>query len=135
VEVANHGHSRSASKAPSVRSRNSTSNLPYGARRHRASWSTRDFQNSDFDLGAITSPAHSRMSVDSARETPNYRRPASVRRSLQDNPSVGDVTRTATDSPAYKTRTHKSRSISQSLPPSGVPEETGSDSRPNSQTK
>ena len=31
----------------SMRSRTSTSNLPYGARKHRASWSVRDFQNMD----------------------------------------------------------------------------------------
>lgn len=135
VEVINHGHSRPASRAPSVRSRSSVSNLPYGARRHRASWSTNDFQNSNFDIGAMPSAAHSRMSIESTREPTSHRRPASIRKSFHDNPSLNDVARAATDSPAYKTRTHKSRSISQAHPPPGVAEEVGSGSRPASQTK
>lgn len=135
VEVVNTGRSRSNSRAPSVRSRNSTSNLPYGARRHRASWSTRDFQNSNFDIASMPSAAHSRMSVESTREMPNYRRPGSVRKSFQDNPSLSDVAYAATETPAYKTRGHKNRSVSQSLPPSGVPEEGSSSSRPASQPR
>jgi hypothetical protein len=54
-------HPASVSRTTSMRSRTSMSNLPYGARPHRMSWSTRDFQNFDLDqpsrLNSIRDPS------------------------------------------------------------------------------
>ena len=108
------------SRAGSIRSRNSTSNLPYGARRHRASWSTRDF--SGYDPEQIPSGMNSRMSLDGfadSREelsTPNRRRTSSIRHSWTNDPSLVDVANAATDQPpaAYRSSRHsKSKSFSQ----------------------
>jgi Transient receptor potential (TRP) ion channel/ML-like domain len=57
------------SRAQSIRSQASVSNLPYGARRHCASWSSRDLQQ---DLGheeRVFPAVHTRMSDASIRDT------------------------------------------------------------------
>jgi hypothetical protein len=70
------------SRTNSIRSRTSGSNLPYGARRHRASWSAQDFQQEQ-----IPSGMQSRMSVESIRDVPNRHRAASLRSPSRDGPS------------------------------------------------
>lgn len=80
------------SRAQSIRSQVSVSNLPYGARRHRASWSSRDLQQ---DLGndeRVYPVMHSRMSDASIRDTAVRSRAHSV------------LDRTAT--PPYHSRTN-----------------------------
>jgi hypothetical protein len=75
---------RPYSRTHSLKSRASVSNLPYGARRHRASWSSRDLIQM-YDEG----PQHntpSRMSVDSQRDIQPRSRAASQR--LSGAPSV-----------------------------------------------
>lgn len=71
------------SRSQSVRSHTSHSNLPYGARRHQASWSTLDFQQAQIP----TSGLQSRMSIESIRDAPSRHRAASVRSSSRDGPS------------------------------------------------
>lgn len=75
-------------RSTSVRSRPSSSNLPYGARVHRTSWSTRDFQQFDLQAGANANP-HSRMSVDSLRDGASRHRSASLRDSSRNCPDTG----------------------------------------------
>ena len=86
-------YSRPPSRNPSMRSRASVSNLPYGARRHRASWSTNDFANEGYDLDQLAVAMQSRMSVDSSRGvnrdlpgTPNRQRAISNRQSWTNEP-------------------------------------------------
>ena len=62
------------SRTHSVRSRSSVSNLPYGARRHRTSWSALDFQQEQ-----IPSGMQSRVSTESIREASTRHRAASLR--------------------------------------------------------
>lgn len=132
MDTHNNRGSRPQSRAPSVRSRSSTTNLPYGARRHRASWSAHDFHAAGADIPAVPSGLQSRMSVDSVRDVPNSKRPVSVRRSLHENPSLSDVANAATESPAYKARHDRGRSTSQAhTHPTGVPEEA--EDKPTSQ--
>ena len=69
----------SMTRTTSMRSRTSMSNLPYGARAHRLSWSTRDFQQQQFDQDINPTPIHSRMSVESIRDAPHRHRAASLR--------------------------------------------------------
>lgn len=62
----------------SMSMRSSHSNLPYGARRHRTSWSTRDFieyEQRQQEPGAL----HTRMSQESVREAISRHRAASLR--------------------------------------------------------
>ena len=68
------------SRTMSMRSRTSTSNLPYGARKHQASWSTRDFQNLEFEQPQ-TGPSgmNSRMSMESVQDVANRHRSLSLR--------------------------------------------------------
>lgn len=54
------------SRSQSMRSRASTSSLPYGARLHRTSWSIRDFQQTD--LGTDVTHARTPMSLDSMHD-------------------------------------------------------------------
>ena len=68
---------RSYSRTQSLRSRASVSNLPYGARRHRASWSSREFSQMYDEAPQLHTP--SRMSVDSQRDAPARQRAASQR--------------------------------------------------------
>lgn len=70
------------SRAPSIRSYTSHSTLPFGARRHRASWSTQDFQQHE----QIPSGMQSRMSIESIRDVPSRHRAASIRSSSRDGP-------------------------------------------------
>lgn len=70
------------SRTNSIRSRTSVSNLPYGARRHRASWNAQDFQQEQ-----IPSGMQSRMSIESMRDVPNRHRASSLRSSSRDGPS------------------------------------------------
>lgn len=65
------------SRTQSLRSRASVSNLPYGARRHRASWSSRDFPLMQDEGSQLNTP--SRMSVESQRDAPSRRRATSQR--------------------------------------------------------
>jgi Transient receptor potential (TRP) ion channel/ML-like domain len=61
--------SRQQSRAQSIRSQASLSNLPYGARRHRASWSSRDLQQDLYNEERVYPVIHSRMSDASIRDT------------------------------------------------------------------
>lgn len=73
-EVAGQIGEMQASRTMSLRSRASTSmsNLPYGARKHRASWSIRDFQNFNVDQ-ATQSGLASRMSMESMQDATRHR--------------------------------------------------------------
>jgi hypothetical protein len=86
-------NNRSFSRTQSLKSRASVSNLPYGARRHRASWSSRDFSQMYDEGPALNTP--SRMSVESQRDAPSRQRAASQRLSsppvLLQNPESQDV--------------------------------------------
>jgi len=77
----NLSHQAYPSRSHSIRSRTSVSNLPFGARPHRASWSTRDFQDYDVDRGQQQTPSgtHSRMSIESVHEVGARHRTASFR--------------------------------------------------------
>ena len=73
------------SRAPSLHSQ-SVSNLPYGARRHRASWSTRDFEHMQMQEQQQQPPAapwtmHPRMSDVDLQETARRHRAASIKSS------------------------------------------------------
>ncbi|KAK5061365.1 hypothetical protein LTR84_007907 [Exophiala bonariae] len=70
----------------SVRSRPSSSTLPYGARVHRTSWSTRDFQQ--LDLNTASNAPHSRMSMDSLHDVSMRHRAASLRNTSRDYPDT-----------------------------------------------
>lgn len=61
--------SRQQSRAQSIRSQASVSNLPYGARRHRASWSSRDLQQDLCNEERVYPVVHTRMSDASLRDT------------------------------------------------------------------
>lgn len=54
------------SRSQSMRSRASTSSLPYGARLHRTSWSIRDFQQTDLSTDVVH--ARTPMSLDSMHD-------------------------------------------------------------------
>lgn len=120
-----HMSSQPASKAPSVRSRTSASNLPYGARRHRTSWSTRDFQIAGFETEPTASGSHPRMSMDSIGDATAQRRPTSARQARNDNQSPIDI--------AHATKEPHQRGRSVSLlrrQPTDVPEEWTTGQRP-----
>lgn len=70
-------------RSASVRSRTSSSTLPYGARVHRTSWSARDFQQ--LDLPAAANAPHSRMSMDSLQDVAIRHRAASLRNTSRDH--------------------------------------------------
>jgi hypothetical protein len=75
------------SRTQSLRSRASVSNLPYGARRHRSSWSSRDFPQMLDEGPSLNTP--SRMSVESQRDAPSRKRAGSQRlSSLTGGPPV-----------------------------------------------
>lgn len=108
------------SKAASIRSRNSGNNLPYGARRHRASWSNRDFHGA-YDPEQIPSGMQSRMSMDSFGDsqrdlsnTPKRQRSSSVRQSWTNDASLKDAAQAAVAQPpnAYGYRHLKTKSMS-----------------------
>lgn len=83
------GYSGNVSRSQSMRSRTSASNLPYGARIHRTSWSTRDFQ----DMGMVDqtgNPTNSRMSVESVRDIASRHRAGSLRGSRTGTP-IGEM--------------------------------------------
>jgi Transient receptor potential (TRP) ion channel/ML-like domain len=61
--------SRQQSRAQSIRSQASISNLPYGARRHRASWSSRDLQQDLSNEERMYPVVHARMSDADIRDT------------------------------------------------------------------
>ena len=71
---------RPFSRTQSLMSRTSVSNLPYGARRHRASWSSREFSQMYDEGPHLNTP--SRMSIESQRDAPARQRAASQRLSL-----------------------------------------------------
>jgi hypothetical protein len=75
---------RPYSRTHSLRSRASASNLPYGARRHRSSWSTKDLSQLYNEGPQHNTP--SRMSVDSQRDVQSRSRAASQR--LSGAPSI-----------------------------------------------
>lgn len=70
--------SRQQSRAQSIRSQTSTANLPYGARRHRASWSSRDLQQDLVNDERIYPVVHARISDASIRDTVARSRAQSV---------------------------------------------------------
>ncbi len=88
--------SRQQSRAHSIRSQASVSNLPYGARRHRASWSSRDLQQDLANESRVYPVVHTRMSDASIRDTAMRSRAQSV---MDRAPS-----RTAT--PPFQSRTN-----------------------------
>ncbi|KAK5942094.1 hypothetical protein PMZ80_006047 [Knufia obscura] len=132
--------SRPQSRAPSMRSRNSISNLPYGARRHRASWSTKDFASAEYDPEQIPSGMQSRMSIDSFRDTnrdsigtPSRKRASSLRQSWTNDPSLVDIANAPIDHPStsYRSRHRASQSMSQTqLQSRYVAEEEPTEIRP-----
>lgn len=79
----------SVSRSTSMRSRTSMSNLPYGARPHRLSWSTRDFQSMEFEPGPHAT--RSRMSMESIHDMPNRNRTASLREASRAATPMGDA--------------------------------------------
>ncbi|KAK5073577.1 hypothetical protein LTR64_007287 [Lithohypha guttulata] len=119
----NNRHSMVPSTRPgSVKSRTSVPTLPYGARRHRASWSTRDFSQAGYEAEHIPSGMHSRMSLESMRDAnrdstgmPARKRGSSVRHSWTNDPSLVDIASAGVESPpnSYQTRHVKSQSVSQ----------------------
>ena len=102
-----------ASRTTSMRSRTSVSNLPYGARMHRLSWSTRDFQQMDLDQAST--PMHSRMSIESIHDAPNRHRAASLRGPSRTGTPMGEGTDIISDVSASR-RGHR-RSASTPLGP------------------
>ena len=109
------------SRAASIRSRTSATNLPYGARRHRASWSQRDFSGV-YEPEQVHSGVQSRMSLDSMQDegksatvTPMRKRASSVRHSWTNDPSLIDVANAALEQPpnAYRSRHMRSKTLSQ----------------------
>jgi hypothetical protein len=105
----------SVSRSTSMRSRTSMSNLPYGARPHRSSWSTRDFQSLDLDQGP--NPIHTRMSIESIRDVPSRHRAASLRGQARAGTPIGDVTDTPNGSEVPALRRGHRRSMSTPLGP------------------
>ncbi|KIW97028.1 uncharacterized protein Z519_02420 [Cladophialophora bantiana CBS 173.52] len=79
----------SVSRSHSMRSRTSVSNLPYGARAHRVSWSTRDFQDMDLEQGP--NPIYTRMSVENIRDVPSRHRAASLRGASRAGTPIGEL--------------------------------------------
>ena len=69
--------SRAHSRPQSLRSRSSVANLPYGARPHRSSWSSRDLQLMAGEAHDMPLPA--RVSIEETRCAPTRQRPASQR--------------------------------------------------------
>ncbi|KIX98074.1 uncharacterized protein Z520_06154 [Fonsecaea multimorphosa CBS 102226] len=105
-------HQVSVSRSQSMRSRTSVSNLPYGARAHRVSWSTKDFQDMDIEQGS--NPIHARMSVESMRDVPSRHRAASLRGASRAGTPIGEGNDSpAPDALAYR-RGHR-RSVSTPL--------------------
>ncbi|EXJ62853.1 hypothetical protein A1O7_03294 [Cladophialophora yegresii CBS 114405] len=103
------------SRTTSMLSRTSMSNLPYGARPHRSSWSTRDFQSLDLDQGL--NPMHARMSTESIRDAPSRNRAASLRGQSRTGTPIGDVADTPNGSEAPAIRRGHRRSTSTPLGP------------------
>ncbi|KIV90824.1 hypothetical protein PV10_05432 [Exophiala mesophila] len=91
------------SRSQSMRSRASTSSLPYGARLHRTSWSIRDFQQTDLstDAGAGRTP----MSRDGMQDGVARQNTSSSR----GGPSTGDEDIMITALPQGLDRTRSSR--------------------------
>ena len=77
------------SRSTPMMSRTSMSNLPYGARPHRSSWSTRDFQQMGFDQ--MDNPMHSRISLESSRDVQNRHRASSLRGPSRLGTPMGEV--------------------------------------------
>lgn len=113
TDMISHNQDQHVSEAPSVRSRHSMSSVPYGAKRLRTSWSTRDFQNANFDSEQQPSGMQSRMSLESSWDSNAVRAPGLVRQSWTSNPSLADVAHAAVDGSAlYRPRHQKSVSLS-----------------------
>jgi len=108
-EVRNISNRRSCTA--SIQSRKSASNLPYGARRNRASWSTRDFQDFELEQGFIPSGMQSRVSVDSAHDTPGRPRASSTRGPSRNGTPVG-INPPLNGSDVHINRTRNRRSTS-----------------------
>jgi Transient receptor potential (TRP) ion channel/ML-like domain len=88
--------SRQQSRAHSIRSQVSVSNLPYGARRHRASWSSRDLAQDLSNEDRVYPVVHPRMSDASLRDT-------AARSRAQ---SVMDLAPSRTATPPFPSRTN-----------------------------
>ncbi|EON66456.1 hypothetical protein W97_05554 [Coniosporium apollinis CBS 100218] len=92
---------RTRSRAGSVRSQRSHSNIPYGARVHRASWSTRDFEGvaaeGREDVARLPSPQNnasrprSRAPSDAVQRSPSAAGNRPVLRTLHSEVEVGGV--------------------------------------------
>lgn len=92
---------RTRSRAGSVRSQRSHSNIPYGARVHRASWSTRDFEGMAAegreDVARLPSPQNnasrprSRAPSDAVQRSPSAAGNRPVLRTLHSEVEVGGV--------------------------------------------
>ena len=112
---------RPSSRAQSMKSRSSVSNLPYGARRHRASWSNVGLPQG-YEADPIPSGVQSRMSMESIGDynrdmtsSPNRRRASSMRGTWSENPSLVDVANSPLPYPpnAYKSNHRRSKTLSQ----------------------
>lgn len=99
-----------ASRAQSMRSRTSVSNLPYGARVHRTSWSTKDFQEMGMDQGS--NRMHSRMSVESIHDAFNRSRAASLRAPSRNGTPLGGLDGSSTAPDPQVSRSRHGRRIS-----------------------
>ncbi|EXJ86521.1 hypothetical protein A1O3_03472 [Capronia epimyces CBS 606.96] len=109
----------SISRAQSVRSRTSVSTLPYGARPHRTSWSTRDFQEMGADQGM--NPMRSRMSIDSIQDVPGKHRALSLRAPSRNGPVGSDLGTPPNDLDTQLQRNRRRRSASTPLRPTSAP--------------
>lgn len=100
---------RVESKAPSrtMSMRSSHSNLPYGARPHRTSWSTKDFLEHEQNQQTSTA-LRQRMSQESVRDVINRHRAASLRGpppAGSDTPGFATVAQRATEGKSGHRRT------------------------------
>ncbi|KIW27087.1 uncharacterized protein PV07_06863 [Cladophialophora immunda] len=106
-------HQVSVSRSQSMRSRTSVSNLPYGARAHRVSWSTKDFQDMDLEQGP--GPVHTRMSIESIRDVPSRHRAASLRGPSRAGTPIGEMNDSSTGPDVLAHRRGHRRSVSTPL--------------------
>lgn len=103
------------SRAQSVRSRTSVSNLPYGARPHRMSWSTRDFREWEAERGV--SRPHSRMSMENIQDVAMRHRTSSLRGPSRSEPAEFDPATPPSGPNSQVQRTRRQRSASTPLGP------------------
>ncbi|EXJ80311.1 hypothetical protein A1O1_08453 [Capronia coronata CBS 617.96] len=106
---------RGVSRTQSMRSRTSVSNLPYGARPHRMSWSTHDFH--DLEADRVMSPVHPRMSLENMQDVSQRPRTSSLRGPSRNGPVGFDIATTPNSSDTQLQRIRHRRSVSTPLGP------------------